>query len=589
MSRNSQIYTIAGILAVLTVCVVIITVMVAGCGKKDEPVSVSPDSEISESSSRDEESEEEISPEPEDESSQSESSQAPSSSAPIYYPPASSTPGTTTSTGSGSTGGSSGGSSSGSSSVSATLSQPGTVRNKTYSTLTIKSAVGDGNVKLENIKLTKKLIINGSDRVELVNCTIPEIEVRNTKDTVDLIAKGKTKVNSVVLYTNANLWEEDLSKGYEGFVKAATKTGAGYVRLKVGLYDTDLDSFKAGELTELSKNNSSVKSYLSSSNLVESSGSGSGSSGGSSSSGSRYMNVEAYDTTIDEDEEQEIDIYLTKESNDDQLSGVRISAEVRTGSSYVRLTDSYDTTDRDGHAVIKIKGRTNGAGDATIRIKASKSGYTTEYKTIDVAVGQLDLQSQLDKAANSSSKKVTLTRSYSVNNLTIPAGVTLEIPSGKTLTVNNGYTLTNNGTLSVKSGGSFSGNGGSAVANNGSVSNGGSLSFNGSAANYGTIANSGTLTVGGSLTNNAGYSISNTGTFTVNGSLVNNGSFTGNGVKGGSSSATLTGSTAVPGDFRVNDQGESFQANQLLEPQRRPCCQCDGEVGRGAEERPRQL
>ena len=56
MSRNSQIYTIAGILAVLTVCVVIITVMVASCSREpSEPVSVSPESE---SSSSEEEPEE---------------------------------------------------------------------------------------------------------------------------------------------------------------------------------------------------------------------------------------------------------------------------------------------------------------------------------------------------------------------------------------------------------------------------------------------------------------------------------------------------------------------------------------------------
>ena len=498
MSRNSQIYTIAGILAVLTVCVVIITVMVASCSREpSEPVSVSPESE---SSSSEEEPEEAIVDEEDDEEDSSEeSSQASSSSTIIYYP--SSTPTTTTGTASGSSGTGSSSSSSSSSSVkAAVLSKAGTVRNQTYSTLTIKSSVGDGNVRLENVKLTKQLVINGSDRVELVNCTIPEIVVDNEDETVSLIAKGKTKVNSVVIYTHANLWEEDLSSGYEGFQKVSTKTGRGYTRLKVGLYDTDLDSFRAGELTALSRHNSTVESYLLSSNLVSNSSGSSSSGSSSSSSKSRYMNLDVDDISLDEGEEYEIDVYVEKESNGDDLSGVRVTASVRSGGSYVRLTDSRDTTDKDGYAVIKVRARENGAGDARIRITAKKSGYTTEYKTIDVSVGELDLQSLLNQAANSTSKTVTLTRSYTVSSLTVPSGVTLKIPNHYTLTVSNG-TMTNNGTVTVNSGGTLTVGSGASLVNNGTISN--------------------------------------SGTFQVGGALANNGSITGNGVTGMNTSATL--------------------------------------------------
>ena len=123
-----------------------------------------------------------------------------------------------------------------------------TLSNKTITgDLTITKGVGNGHVTLEKVVVKGKLKVagGGSNSIELIDCTIGEIQLYKSEgEPVRFVASGSTEVGAVVAKSGIILEEDDLDSGAKGFVKLTTEP-SDYVYIITQLDSTDLDLFVA--------------------------------------------------------------------------------------------------------------------------------------------------------------------------------------------------------------------------------------------------------------------------------------------------------------------------------------------------------
>ena len=135
-----------------------------------------------------------------------------------------------------------------------------TLSNKTITgDLTITKGVGNGHITLENVVVKGKLKVagGGSNSIELIDCTIAEIQLYKFEgEPVRFIASGGTEVGAIVAKSGIILEEYRLDSSAKGFVKLTTEP-SDYVYIITQLDNTDLDLFVANATSRVDVDNSS--------------------------------------------------------------------------------------------------------------------------------------------------------------------------------------------------------------------------------------------------------------------------------------------------------------------------------------------
>lgn len=135
-----------------------------------------------------------------------------------------------------------------------------TLSNKTITgDLTITKGVGNGHITLENVVVKGKLKVagGGSNSIELIDCTIAEIQLYKFEgEPVRFIASGDTEVGAVVAKSGIILEEYRLDSSAKGFVKLTTEP-SDYAYIITQLDNTDLDLFVANATSRVDVDSSS--------------------------------------------------------------------------------------------------------------------------------------------------------------------------------------------------------------------------------------------------------------------------------------------------------------------------------------------
>ncbi len=146
------------------------------------------------------------------------------------------------------------------------ITYPRTITGGEYTVITITADVADGVVTLNNVT-ADMLIIEGGGQVNLMGCTIEDVELHRPHETVTLRAGSTTEIENVTLYTPAVI-TEDIGMTGEGFTTVSTEQGYNYAYIDVELDNVELESFEANAVTQIVESGSTeVDAYRNEDNI----------------------------------------------------------------------------------------------------------------------------------------------------------------------------------------------------------------------------------------------------------------------------------------------------------------------------------